>query len=214
MGRTEVRSDRLQPVPQARARSACRVVTRPHECGHYERCTRSQPGSVPRVNAKNRRESVPSTTGDWRPATFPSTGVDARRPNQTATQTQGAFMKRVTFFAYGVTCHLLFLATYAWLAGFVGNLFVPKSIDSGRAGAVGWAILVDLGLIALFAVQHSVMARPAFKRVWTRVVPPPIERSTYVLLSNVVLWILMWLWQPIDLVIWDAPAGIAQGVLL
>jgi protein-S-isoprenylcysteine O-methyltransferase Ste14 len=123
-------------------------------------------------------------------------------------------MKRVAFFTYGVANHLLFLATYAWLAGFVGNLLVPKSIDSGRAGSIGWAILVDLGLVALFAVQHSVMARPAFKEVWTRIVPKPIERSTYVLFSNVVLWILMWQWRPIDLVIWDVPTGLGRGVML
>src|SRR5215470_9118209 len=103
-------------------------------------------------------------------------------------------MKRWLFFLYGVACHLMFLVTYAYMAGFVGNFLAPKSIDSAPADSVTSAVVVDLLLLALFALQHSIMARPRFKQIWTRFVPQPIERSTYVLLANVVLILLMWQW--------------------
>src|SRR5687767_5800583 len=107
-------------------------------------------------------------------------------------------MKRVLFFAYGVVCHLLFLVVYAWLAAFVGNLMLRRSIDSASTMPAPAAAAIDLLLLALFALQHSVMARPAFKRVWTRIVPQPIERSTYVLASCIVTALLIWQWQPIN----------------
>jgi protein-S-isoprenylcysteine O-methyltransferase Ste14 len=118
-------------------------------------------------------------------------------------------MKRLAFFIYGVIGHLGFLAVYAWLAAFVGNLMVEHSIDSPAASTVGVALLIDLGLIVLFGLQHSIMARPAFKQVWTRIVPKPIERSTYVFVSNAVTILLMWQWRAVDLVVWDVrhPAG-------
>jgi len=118
-------------------------------------------------------------------------------------------MKRMLFFAYGVTGYLLFLATYAWLAGFLGNLLVPHSIDSPASDSVLQAISIDLALIVLFGLQHSIMARPAFKQVWTRIVPQPIERSTYLFASNAVTILLLWQWRPVDLVVWDVqnPAG-------
>lgn len=118
-------------------------------------------------------------------------------------------MKRMLFFVYGVSGHLLFLAAYVWLAGFVGNLLVPHSIDSPMSGSVSRALAIDLALIVVFGLQHSIMARPAFKRVWTRIVPQPIERSTYVFASNAVTILLMWQWRPVDLVVWDVqyPAG-------
>lgn len=112
-------------------------------------------------------------------------------------------MKRVAFFAFGVACHLMFLAAYAYLVGFLGNWLVPKTIDSGSAGPVIPAALTNLALLALFGVQHSVMARPAFKRQWTRVVPQPLERSVYVLVSNLAVIALLWLWQPMPQVIWQ-----------
>jgi methanethiol S-methyltransferase len=117
-------------------------------------------------------------------------------------------MKRTIFLAYGIACYTMFFAVYAYFAGFVGNLLVPKSIDSGTPGPVGIALAVNLGLVALFGLQHSIMARPAFKQVWTRWVPQPIERSTYVLASNLVLILLMWLWQPIDAPIWNFTSGV------
>ena len=121
-------------------------------------------------------------------------------------------MKRYLYFGYGVACHLLFLGTFAYMAAFVGNLPVPKSIDSAPAGPLGAALVVNLTLLALFAAQHSVMARPAFKRLWTRIVPRPIERSTYVLLSCMVVIVLMWQWRTIDVVLWDMQSPILRIV--
>jgi protein-S-isoprenylcysteine O-methyltransferase Ste14 len=99
------------------------------------------------------------------------------------------------------------------MACFVGNFLVPKSIGSTAGGSIGAAVVVDLGLLALFAVQHSVMARPAFKRVWTRIIPEPIERSTYVLLSCAVTILLMWQWRGIDLVLWNVEQPAMRGLL-
>jgi methanethiol S-methyltransferase len=112
-------------------------------------------------------------------------------------------MIRSIYLAYGVACYLMFLATYAWFAGFVGNWLVPKSIDSGPASSLLLAAAINLLLLALFGLQHSVMARPAFKNVWTRLIPQPIERSTYLLFSNLALIVLMVFWQSIDVVIWN-----------
>jgi len=118
-------------------------------------------------------------------------------------------VKRTAFFLYGVTGHVLFLGVYAWLAGFVGNLLVPHPIDAPATDPILPALAIDMGLIVLFGLQHSIMARPSFKDVWTRVVPQPIERATYVYAANVVTALLIWQWRPINLVIWDVqnPAG-------
>jgi protein-S-isoprenylcysteine O-methyltransferase Ste14 len=120
-------------------------------------------------------------------------------------------MRRLAIFLYGVACYVVFFATFLYAVGFIGNLLVPKAIDSPRDVALGTALAVNLGLLALFAVQHSVMARPAFKRWWTRAVPEPAERSTYVLFSSLALIALFWFWQPMGGVVWSftAPAGIA-----
>jgi protein-S-isoprenylcysteine O-methyltransferase Ste14 len=123
-------------------------------------------------------------------------------------------MKRWAFLLYGVACHVLFLATYAYMAMFVGNLLLAKSIDEPSGGPVVWAVLVDLLLLAAFGLQHSIMARPAFKAVWTRVVPKPIERSTYVLASCAVVALLIWQWRPIDIVVWDVQQPLARGLLI
>jgi protein-S-isoprenylcysteine O-methyltransferase Ste14 len=122
-------------------------------------------------------------------------------------------MIRWSFFAYGVVCHLLFVATFAYLAGFVGNFWVPKSIDTAAAASTGAALLLDGALIVLFGLQHSVMARPAFKRQWTRLVPQPIERSTYVLVSCLVTFLLIWQWQGIEVPIWDVRQPVGRGLL-
>src|SRR4029079_18478052 len=92
-------------------------------------------------------------------------------------------MRRITFFAYGISCYLLFFVTYAYFACFVGNVFVPRTIDSGPPASLASALAVDVILVLAFALQHSVMARPAFKNWWTRLIPTPIERSTYVFAS-------------------------------
>jgi protein-S-isoprenylcysteine O-methyltransferase Ste14 len=123
-------------------------------------------------------------------------------------------MTRVAFFVYGVFCHLLFLAVYVWLAAFFGGLPVlPRTVDSPSGSPLGWALAINAGLILAFALQHSVMARPGFKKVWTRLVPEPIERSTYVLLSCLVLIGLFAFWQPINFVVWDLPAGAARWLV-
>jgi protein-S-isoprenylcysteine O-methyltransferase Ste14 len=124
-------------------------------------------------------------------------------------------MKRWAFLLYGIFNHVFFLAVFAYMAAFVGAFsFAPKTIDTVvGATPVAAAVLINLGLMALFAVQHSVMARPAFKTHWTRLVPRPIERSTYVLLSNLVVILLMWQWRGIDAVVWDFQNPVVRGVL-
>jgi len=106
-------------------------------------------------------------------------------------------MRRTAILIYGTLCYAIFFATFLYAVGFLGNFAVPKSIDSGAAGSWLPAVAVNLLLLTIFAVQHSVMARPAFKRWWTRFVPEPAERSTYVLFSSLAFIALFWGWQPL-----------------
>jgi protein-S-isoprenylcysteine O-methyltransferase Ste14 len=120
---------------------------------------------------------------------------------------------RVLTFLYGTLSYLIFLATFLYALGFVGNFAVPKSMDSASMDPWQIALLIDLGLLALFAVQHSVMARPAFKRVLTRFLPASIERSTYVLASSAALLFLFWQWKPLGGTIWNVESMEGQVIL-
>ena len=109
--------------------------------------------------------------------------------------------------------YVIFLAVFVYLVGFVGDILVPKSIDDGTSGPLGTALLVDVALLALFAVQHSVMARPGFKRWWTRIVPRHLERSTYVLVASLILAVVMWGWRPIPATVWSVESSLGAQAL-
>ena len=113
-------------------------------------------------------------------------------------------LKRTTIFLYGVACYGVFLATFLYAIGFIGNFGVPRTLDGAPIGSVGASLAIDLVLLGLFAIQHSVMARPAFKRLWTRIIPPSAERSTYVLASSLALIALFAFWQPLGGEVWFA----------
>jgi len=125
-------------------------------------------------------------------------------------------MPRSLAFAYGLVSYLLFFGCFVYSIGFIGDLVVPKTIDTNAVGgtAAMAAVTVNLLLLSLFALQHSGMARPAFKRWWARFVPEPIERSTYVLLSTAVLAFVYWQWRPIAGVVWEVDSGLAQTAIL
>ena len=122
-------------------------------------------------------------------------------------------MGKVIGLIYGVAAYFLFLVVILYAIGFVANWLVPKSIDSGTQGDLIFSMLVNAALLGIFAVQHSVMARPGFKAWWTQIVPQSIERSTYVLFSSFALILLYWKWQPLQSVVWDVEESAGVMVL-
>ena len=121
--------------------------------------------------------------------------------------------KRYTLFLYGVSSYALFLATFVYALGFVGNFLVPVTLDGAPRIPLGWGLLIDLVLLSAFALQHSVMARPFFKRWLTRFIPEPAERSTYVLCSSLALIALFSCWQPLGGVVWEVQAKAGRALL-
>lgn len=122
-------------------------------------------------------------------------------------------MARAAAVVYGVVVYVLFLAVFTYAIGFVGGILVPKSVDSGAETSSVNALIIDAALLALFAVQHSVMARQWFKRAWTKIVPTAVERSTYVLFATAILALVMWQWRPVTAVVWDVENPTVQTVL-
>ena len=122
-------------------------------------------------------------------------------------------MKRTFILLYGLACYAVFLATFLYAVGFVGNFAVPRSIDSAPESSLAQAIFVDVLLLALFALQHSVMARPVFKRWFTQYIPESAERSTYVIAASVALIVLFAFWQPLGGTVWHVESPVAAGAL-
>ena len=130
------------------------------------------------------------------------------------TTTNASVARRTAILIYGGVSYAIFFATFLYAFGWVTNVVVPKSIDSPRDGSLLTAIVVDLALLLIFALQHSVMARPAFKRRWTQIVPQAAERSTYTLFSSLALILLFVLWQPIGGIVWDVENTAARAILI
>ena len=122
-------------------------------------------------------------------------------------------MSRLLALFYGAAAYAVFLVTFLYAIAFVAGLGVPKHIDNGPATSFAIALAIDLALLGLFAVQHSGMARPAFKRWWTKIVPAPVERSTFVLVSSLVLALLFWQWRPLPQLLWNVENEAARWAL-
>ena len=124
-----------------------------------------------------------------------------------------SFLNRTAVLLYGVFAYAVFFAVFCYTPGFVGNFLVPKSIDAAPTTSFRLALLVNVGLLGLFAVQHSVMARPFFKRGFTRIIPEAAERSTYTLASSLALIVFFWFWQPMGGVVWQVDNTVGRGLL-
>ena len=122
-------------------------------------------------------------------------------------------MGRVIAFIYGLAAYLIFFVTFLYAIGFVEGIVVPRTIDNGVTGSVVESLLINLVLLSIFAIQHSVMARPAFKRWWTRLVPPAVERTTFVLFASLSLLLLYWQWRPMTDIVWSVTDPLGAVVL-
>lgn len=122
-------------------------------------------------------------------------------------------MKRSIIFIYGLLAYVVFLISFLYAIGFVGNILVPKSIDSGVESTIFFSLVINIILLSVFALQHSIMARPKFKKWFTTIIDPAMERSTYILLSSIALLLIYWQWQPMTSIVWDVENEILFNVL-
>ena len=122
-------------------------------------------------------------------------------------------MKKSIILLYGILAYFVFLIAFLYAIGFVGNIIVPKSIDSGAEKTLISSLFINVILLSVFALQHSIMARPAFKKWFTTIISPAMERSTYILLSSLALLLIYWQWQPITTIVWETESKIAINIL-